>query len=85
MPRENGHPERYAPFESSSIPSNMLDDDIGYETLVEDFNAYSMSNGMTLSVKSVVGQVGKTKFYTVQGEPLYTVHTVPVIKITSGA
>lgn len=41
VPRENRHPERYAPFESFSIPSNMLDDDIGYETLVEDFNAYS--------------------------------------------
>lgn len=84
VPMENRHPERYAPFDPSSIPSNILDEDMKPETLMEDFNAYPMSNGMTMSVKSVVAQVSKTRFYTAQGEPFYTVDATPVIKVTRG-
>ena len=84
VPRENRHPERYTPFDPSSIPSNILDEDMEPETLMEDFNAYSMSNGMTMSVKSVVAQVSKTMFYTPQGEPFYIVNATPVIKVTGG-
>lgn len=84
VPAENRIPERYVPFDRSSMPYNILDDDMKPEALVENFNTYSMSNGMNLSVKSVVAQVSKTKFYTVHGEPLYIVSATPVFKITMG-
>ena len=85
VPAENRIPGRYVPFDRSSMPSNILDDDMKPEALMESFNTYSMSNGMTLSVKSVVGQVSKTKFYTVHGDPLYIVSAIPVSKITTGS
>lgn len=83
VPRENRHPDRYMQFDPSSIPSSIVEEDMKYETLVEDFNVYSMSNGMTLSVKSVAAQVSKTRLYTIQGEPLYLASVSPVIKITN--
>lgn len=85
VPAENRTPDRHVPFDPSSLTSNILDDDMKPEALTENFNTYSMSNGMTLSVKSAVGQVGKTKFYTVHGEPLYVVSATPVFKITAGS
>lgn len=33
------------------------------ETLQEDFTVYDLSNDMTLSVKTIIGKVNKTKFH----------------------
>ncbi|MCJ8306699.1 MAG: hypothetical protein HRU07_06580 [Nitrosopumilus sp.] len=79
--KEDRHPEMYRPFTASEIQSNIDDEDMEPETLREDFSVYSLSNGMTLSVKAVVAQVSKTKFFTADGEPLYMVNTTPVIKV----
>ena len=79
--KENRHPELYRPFNVSDLQSNVLDEDMEPETLREDFSVYALSNGMTLSVKTVVAQVSKTKFYTADGEPLYMVNTTPIVKI----
>ena len=84
VPQENRHPERFVQFDPSSIPPGIVDQDMEPETLVEEFNSYYMSNGMTMSVKSVVAQVRKTKFYTVQGEPFYLVDAAPITKVTTG-
>ncbi len=55
-----------------------------YETLVENFNNYSINNGMTVSVKPAVTQVGKTRFCTEDGELIYGVNVMPVFKVTKG-
>jgi hypothetical protein len=34
-----------------------------------------------MSVKTVAGQISKTKYYTRQGEPIYIVNLNPVIKV----
>lgn len=83
VPTENRHPERFVLFDPSSLLSGIVDQDMEPETLVEEFNSYSMSNGMTMSVKSVVAQVRKTKFYTMQGEPFYLVDATPITKVTT--
>jgi len=36
---------------------------------------------MVLSVKTVAGQISKTKFLTQDGEPIYLVSTTPVVKV----
>ena len=57
-----------------------LEEDVEYEVLHENFSVYDLSNGLTLSVKTVVGQIKKTKFFTRDGEPVYVVNTNPIIK-----
>ena len=84
VPKENRHPEKYTQFDPTSVQSNILDDDMQYETLIENFNNYSMNNGMTVGVKPAVAQVGKTRFYTEDGEPVYGINVTPVFKVTKG-
>lgn len=79
--KENRRPDLHDPLDPSSVLSNILDEDMQPETLLEDFNVYSMSNGVALGVKAVVAQVVKTKLYTATGEPLYLAKTIPVIKV----
>ena len=80
VPKEYRHPEFYKPFNNSDIKSNIMEEDMDIETLKEEFSVYSLSNGRTMSVKSIVAQVSKTKLYTPDGEPLYVVNITPVIK-----
>jgi len=80
VPKENRHPELHEKFDPSDIRSKITDEDMELETLREDFTAYALSNGMTISVKPVVGQVSKTQLYTIDGEPVYMVNPTPVIK-----
>ena len=60
----------------------IIDEDMKYTTLKEDFNVYDMSNGTVVSVKTVLVQVKKTDQYNKEGEPIYNVITQPIVKIT---
>ena len=80
VPKEHRHPQLHTPFNNSDILSNIIDEDMDIETLKEEFSVYSLSNGSTMSIKSVVAQVSKTRLYTPVGEPLYVVDIIPVIK-----
>ena len=66
----------------SSKPESLsvLEDDVEYITLREEFNVYDLSNGNTMSVKSVIGQVRKLSGHSANGEPIYRVDSQPVIK-----
>lgn len=78
--KENRHPELHKQFGASDTQSKIIDEDMEPETLREDFSTYALSNGMTVSIKPVVGQVSKTQLYTIDGEPVYMVNPIPVIK-----
>ena len=71
----------FRPFEQSELLSAVTDDDMEPEPLKENFSVYELSNGLVLSVKAVAGQISKTKFFTVDGEPVYIVNTTPISKI----
>lgn len=79
--KANRNPAAYQPYNQAEIQSGIIDDDMEPETLRENFSVYDCSNGMVLSVKTVVAQVSKTKFYTPDGEPVYLVNTTPVLKV----
>lgn len=59
----------------------IINEDVDYETLNENFNVYDLSNGTVLSIKTVLGQVQKTDLHTDMGEPIYTINSQPVIKV----
>ncbi len=80
VPRENRHPELCQPYNPTNLLVDPIDDDVGFEVLRENFSVYDLSNGMVLNVKTVVGQIIKTKYYTHGGEPIYNINTNPIIK-----
>ena len=66
-------------LQQQSLP--VLEDDVETIILREEFNVYDLSNGSTMSVKSVTGQVRKLNGYNNNGEYIYNVDSQPVIKI----
>ncbi len=67
--------------EGSGVSVTIIEEDVEYETLKEDFNTYDLSNDIVLSLKTVLGQVQKTDIHTNMGEPIYNINSQPVIKI----
>lgn len=81
VPQENRMPSKFRQFQQHELQSGIIDDDVEYDVLSESFSVYELSNGFVLSVKTVVDQIRKTKFFTPLREPVYTVGTNPIVKI----
>ncbi len=81
VPREKRRPEAFQPFNPAELPQGIIEQDMDAEPLRENFSVYELSNGLIMSVKTVAGQISKTKYYTRQGEPIYIVNLNPVIKV----
>lgn len=81
VPKESRMPDRYKEFQPSEIQSNLIDDDVECETLHEEFSVYDLSNGFVVSLKTVVGQISKSKLFNMAGEPIYGVRANPIFKI----
>lgn len=79
--KEKRRPQQYRPFTQAEITSSIIDEDVEFEVLRENFSVYELSNGLVLSLKTVVGQVKKTNLVDFGGEPIYIVDTKPIIKI----
>ena len=81
VPKEKRNPNAFQPYSQNELQTGIIDDDMEPDVLRENFSVYKLSNGMTLSVKTIAGQISKTKFYTRDGEPVYVVNTTPIIKV----
>jgi len=81
VPKEKRNPAAFQPFNPAELGNNIDDEDMEPEPLRENFSVYKLSNGMTLSVKTVAGQISKTKFCKQDGEPIYVVNVTPIVKI----
>jgi hypothetical protein len=76
--KDKRKPEAFVPHSRAELRES---EDIEFEVLQENFSVYDLSNGFVLSVKPVVAQVLKTKFYNKEGEPIYSVNVNPIVKI----
>ena len=79
VPKEMRKPEAFTP--RVDLNTGIINEDVEFDVLQENFTVYDLSNNMVLSIKPVVGQIKKTKFYTREGEPIYSVSINPVMKI----
>ncbi len=80
VPKEKRHPELFQPYNTAELLKDPIDEDVEFEVLRENFSVYDLSNDMILSVKTVVGQIIKSKYHTRDGEPIYSINTNPIIK-----
>ena len=78
---EKRRPNSFIPFSIEELKAGIIDEDVEFEVLRENFSVYDLSNGIILSIKPVLGQVKKTKFYSLQGEPIYITNVSPYSQI----
>ena len=81
VPKENRNPQAFVPYTQQQLNEGITNDDVNFEVLRENFSVYRLSNKMTMSVKTVVGQIRKTRYFTRDGEPVYIVNTNPILKV----
>ena len=62
------------------MASSIVDEDVQYDTLREEFNEYNLSNKAIISVKTIVSQINTTSLYNEQGEPIYQINAQPIFK-----
>ena len=74
-------PQASAQYPPSELNLNPINDDLEFEVLQENFTTYDFSNRIVISVKPVLAQVIKTRHYTAEGEPIYSVNLNPIIKM----
>ena len=60
--------------------TGVIDEDVQNKEVISDFSEYELSNGMIIQIRTVVSQIKKTKYFSQDGEPVYTVTVAPVIK-----
>jgi len=82
VPKEKRRPEAFEPC-GQVTERDIVDPGVEFEVLRENFSVYGLSNNMAISIKTVVGQIRKTKYHTKEGEPIYTVNTNPIYKVKS--
>ncbi len=75
------NPSSFMPWTQNDLQKGIIADDMEMETLRENFSVYQLSNGMKISIKSVVTQVDKTKYVMPTGESIYVVNQAPIFKI----
>ena len=81
VPKEKRKPTAFEPYSPAELQSGVIEEDVDYEVLRENFSVYDLSNGLVMSIKTVMGQIRKTKYYSRDGEPIYMVNINPILKI----
>ena len=64
-----------------AVSPTVVQQNVKFEVLLEEFNPCHLSNGSTLNVKTVLGQVNKMNTCSPYGEPVYSVSTHPVFNV----
>ena len=65
----------------NDLAAGVIDDDVKFDVLREDFSIYDISNDVAVSIKTVVSNITKTRHYNNYGEPIYGTTAHPIIKI----
>ncbi len=78
-------PPSNVPLTQKQLDEGIIEEDVEVVPLREEFSVYAVSDGSTLSLKMIVGQVSKTKYFDVAGAPIYIVRTTLVPKVKRGS
>jgi len=62
------------------LPSFIVEDDVEFKAIKEDWNQYALDDGTILSIKLVLVKVARTSKFDSGGDPLYLVNTQPIVK-----
>lgn len=70
-------------YDPKQLESSIVQDDIGYTTLAEEWNEYLDETGEKVRMKTTVGRVARTSKFDKHGNPVYLVssHGIADIKV----
>ncbi|MFQ5998492.1 MAG: hypothetical protein ACE5KO_04220 [Candidatus Bathyarchaeia archaeon] len=67
----------YTPQE---LNASIVEDDLHYETIKENWNRYRLRNETVISLKLALVKISRTGKFDNKGEPIYLVNTQPLMK-----
>lgn len=70
------------PYSPQELTSSIVEDDIEFTTVKEEWSKYRLSDGVVLSIKFIPIKVSKTNKFDSSGEPLYMVNHHILLKAT---
>lgn len=79
-PRSLRGPPAVKPYPPEELASSIVEDDVEFTTVKEEWSKYKLSDGTVLSVKFIPVKVSKTDKFDVSGEPLYLVNHHVLLK-----
>lgn len=74
MPEPSNQPN---PINAST---KIINQDVDFSVIHEEFSVFKLSNKLTISVKPAIVQIRKLDVSTINGEPTYNVESHPLIK-----
>ena len=80
VPQRLRMPEKYDPNQPHT-PNQIIERDMDFKALKEDYSVYTLNNGIKVSIRTVVSQIDKTDLVSPLGEPIYNIQIQPVIKV----
>jgi len=81
VPKDHRHPEKFTPYTVIDMSKDVVEQDVKFTPIVEDFSEYDLGDGAIMSIKSVISQISKTKYVTMGGEPIFSVQVTPINKL----
>jgi len=79
VPKDQRNPT--GQHQKAGVVPKIIDEDIDFETLHEGFSEYHLEDGNILAIKTTVSTISKSDIVSQSGEPIYSVHVVPILKI----
>lgn len=80
-PSDVRRPELFDPNNLQLKKEDIENDDVEYDVIRENFSVYKLTNGKTLSVKTVVSQILKYSKHSRGGESIYNVTPNPIMRL----
>lgn len=65
-------------YDPKQLESSIVQDDIGYTTLAEEWNEYLDEKGTKIKMKTTVSRVSKTSKFDRYGNPVYNVSSAAI-------
>jgi len=79
-PKELKGPPSDKKYSPEEILDSIVQEDLRFEKIKEDWNVYKLKDGAILKIKVIPTMVNKTKLFDNKGEPIYQVQHQLVMK-----
>lgn len=81
IPKKLREPSKFKKDEKVDFRTRIIERDLDFDTLKEDFSNFKLSNGVDVKIKAVATQVDKTDVFNPAGERIYLVNVQPIFKV----
>ena len=81
VPEQLRGPSSTEPYDPRQLESSIVQDDISYTTLAEEWNEYVDEEGSKIRMKTTVSRVARTSKFDKHGNPVYLVQSHGIVEM----